>query len=305
LPSISLPIDQPSSIWLPTLVLYLILAIASLMAAFKTRGQAVSQLRQQVNAWWYLFPLISMALYFYPYGPFLLVLLICGFAARELALHAAWPPWRFYFVFLAIFSLVFGLYFYQPPQLSMLLPLLLLAQLVAFWFQRDKHQLLILLFFITCYSMRFVIELKLVTFSSNHYLTWLFYLFVITALNDVAQFISGTCFGKQKIATRISPNKTWQGLAGGVVVSLLLSVVLGSYLQLADTTYLLLLAILLSLGGFAGDMLFSAAKRFLSIKDFSQLIPGHGGILDRVDSLVITAPLLYFVLYLTHNGFFK
>jgi phosphatidate cytidylyltransferase len=62
---------------------------------------------------------------------------------------------------------------------------------------------------------------------------------------------------------------------------------------------------LLSLGGFAGDMLFSAAKRFLSIKDFSQLIPGHGGILDRVDSLVITAPLLYFFLYLTHNGLFK
>lgn len=131
---------------------------------------------------------------------------------------------------------------------------------------------------------------------------WLFYLYVLTTLNDVAQFISGTMFGRHHIAPGISPNKTWQGLAGGMAVTLLLSLSLGAYLGLAPAPWLATLALLLSLGGFAGDLLFSAAKRKLGIKDFSTLIPGHGGILDRVDSLVVTAPLLYLLLRMMHES---
>ncbi|WP_432377404.1 phosphatidate cytidylyltransferase [Duganella sp. P38] len=131
---------------------------------------------------------------------------------------------------------------------------------------------------------------------------WLFYLYVLTALNDVAQFISGSLFGRHRIAPGISPNKTWQGLAGGVGVTLLLSLALGGYLGLAPASGLALLAVLLSLGGFGGDLLFSAAKRKLGVKDFSTLIPGHGGILDRVDSLVVTAPLLYLFLRMMHES---
>jgi len=127
---------------------------------------------------------------------------------------------------------------------------------------------------------------------------WFFYLFVVTALNDIGQYISGTLFGKNAIAVRISPNKTWQGAAGGLTVSLLVSVTLGLFLHLAEIDQLIALAVLLSIGGLIGDLIFSAAKRYLHIKDFSQLIPGHGGILDRVDSLVLTAPLLYIALTL-------
>eukprot|EP01034_Spumella_vulgaris_P028387 gene28386-35232_t len=128
--------------------------------------------------------------------------------------------------------------------------------------------------------------------SPHQRLAWLFYLYVLTSLNDVGQFISGTLFGRHRIAPGISPNKTWQGLLGGVAASLLLSLALGSYLHLAGGGRLAAFAVLLSLGGFCGDLMFSAAKRVLGVKDFSQLIPGHGGILDRVDSLVVTAPLL-------------
>jgi len=76
----------------------------------------------------------------------------------------------------------------------------------------------------------------------------------------------------------------------------LLSLVLGSYLGLGQPAWLATIAVLLSVGGFAGDVMFSAAKRKLGIKDFSNLIPGHGGMLDRADSLVVTAPLLYLLL---------
>jgi len=127
-------------------------------------------------------------------------------------------------------------------------------------------------------------------------LAWLFYLFILTALNDIAQFISGKLFGRHRIAPTVSPNKTWQGLFGGIAISQIVSLALGRYLGLADAPTLSLYGLLLSCAGFAGDLLFSAAKRRLGIKDFSALIPGHGGILDRVDSLVLTAPLLYCLL---------
>jgi phosphatidate cytidylyltransferase len=144
-----------------------------------------------------------------------------------------------------------------------------------------------------CYGLSFVPRLFSLPGTPVLLSGWCFYLFVLTALNDIAQFVSGKSLGRHKIAARLSPNKTWQGLLGGMLVSALVSVALGRYLQLASTGQLVSLALLLSMGGFVGDLSFSAAKRYIGIKDFSQLIPGHGGILDRVDSLVLTAPLLY------------
>lgn len=176
------------------------------------------------------------------------------------------------------------------------MPWLLLAQVLHFFLQRQRNQLLALLFLLLCYGLTFLSDLTQLALAPEIKQSWLFYLFVVTALNDIGQFISGKCYGKHAIAARISPNKTWQGLLGGMLLSMVVSVALGTFLQLAGMGKLLVLALLLSVGGFFGDLLFSAAKRYLGIKDFSRLIPGHGGILDRVDSLVLTAPLLYLVL---------
>ncbi len=123
--------------------------------------------------------------------------------------------------------------------------------------------------------------------------SWLFYLFALTAINDICQFVLGKLFGRHKIAPRSSPNKTWEGLLGGILGSSAFSVVLGLHLQLGSAAHLACLGFALAIIGFLGDLAFSNTKRRLGIKDFSQLIPGHGGILDRVDSLVLTAPALY------------
>jgi len=171
------------------------------------------------------------------------------------------------------------------------------AAAAAYWHYSGKRSALPwLLFALTCFGISFIPAFVLLPFGPKENLSWLFYLFIVTALNDIAQFTTGKLFGKQKIVPQISPQKTWQGLMGGVVISVLLSLGLGSYLGLGQPAWLATIAVLLSVGGFAGDVMFSAAKRKLGIKDFSNLIPGHGGMLDRADSLVVTAPLLFALL---------
>jgi phosphatidate cytidylyltransferase len=295
-------IEQQAVIAIPTLCLYLFLTIASIGICLKTRETRTSQLRQQINSWWYLFPAISLALFFYPYGLTVLCVVISGLAARELAEHYKGKRWIFYLLCTILLLFILTVHYYFSI-LFVLLPIVLFGLLSYFLMTRSRSALAVFLFFLCAYSISFIPEFSHLFNKPTLHIAWAFYLFAITALNDVAQFISGSLFGRQKIAVRISPNKTWQGLAGGVIVSIGLSIALGHYLQLASIHSLAMLGLALSLAGFAGDMLFSAAKRFFGIKDFSSLIPGHGGILDRVDSLVITAPLLYLVLHTTHIGF--
>ena len=275
--------------------LYVLLAVASLGGRLATRpGHA---LRAQIDAWWFIFPVVSLSLLLAPAGPWLLSLLIALLALRELAaLHP--PPARRRFVAggLAVLLLQTSLALYSPALASGLMALLLAVQALRFARQRTPALLLMALFLLLGLGLSCLPRLLQRTPVADVNLGWIFYLFALTALNDIGQFVAGKCFGRHRIAARISPQKTWQGLAGGLLASLAVSLALGSYLQLAGTGQLMLLALLLSPAGFVGDLLFSAAKRFLGIKDFSALIPGHGGMLDRVDSLVLTAPLLYLAL---------
>ena len=278
-------------IWVAMLLLYGVLALASLGAGRWTAPD--SALRQQINAWWRIFPVVSLSMLLYPVGPVLLSLLIASLALRELSTHYVGPRWRFQAVCVAVLLLQTALALHSTAMATALLLALLLAQAVYCGLRRQPAQILLLLFLLLSAGLSFLPSLLQLTPSSTVNLAWFFYLFALTALNDIAQFVSGKCFGKHRLAAHISPNKTWQGLVGGVLASLAVSAALGLYLQLAGLPLLLALGLLLSLAGVAGDLVFSAAKRRLGIKDFSQLIPGHGGILDRVDSLVLTAPLLY------------
>lgn len=284
-------------------LLYLLLGMASLGVGWTLRARPHSQLRLQVNSWWLIFPVLTASLLLHPAGATLLMLVIGVLGLRELA-----PFGGSRFAPLATLLLAFTIIatYWQPQTVDTLMPLALLAMAILYFgVARVKTPTVLawLLWLTLCYSCSFLMRYDTLPLAAGQRLSWLFYLYALTALNDIAQFISGTVFGRHRIAPGISPNKTWQGLAGGVAVTLLLSLTLGRYLALADARHLALYAVLLSLGGFCGDMLFSAAKRAYGVKDFSQLIPGHGGILDRVDSLVVTAPLLYFLI--THFESFK
>ena len=119
------------------------------------------------------------------------------------------------------------------------------------------------------------------------------FLLVLTELNDVAQYCWGKLLGRHKISPAVSPNKTVEGFVGGVLTTVLLAALLAPWLTPFTRLDALLAGALIAVAGFFGDLSLSALKRDLGIKDSGSLLPGHGGILDRVDSLTYTAPLFF------------
>lgn len=111
--------------------------------------------------------------------------------------------------------------------------------------------------------------------------------------NDVAQYVWGKLFGKHKVVPKVSPKKTWEGFLGGVFTTVLGAAILAPFLTPFSFVFSLLAGLMIACAGFIGDVTFSALKRDLKIKDAGSLIPGHGGILDRIDSLSLTAPLFF------------
>lgn len=122
-------------------------------------------------------------------------------------------------------------------------------------------------------------------------LMYVVYLFVITTMTDTYALIGGGLIGKHKLLENISPKKTWEGLIIGTIFGVLIGSVF-YYIAIDDSiniVYLLLGTTLLSLIGQFGDLVFSSIKRLYNKKDFSNLMPGHGGILDRLDSFIFVS----------------
>jgi phosphatidate cytidylyltransferase len=120
----------------------------------------------------------------------------------------------------------------------------------------------------------------------------MFFLVLVVQLSDVLQYVWGKSLGRRRIAPSISPNKTWEGLIGGVVSA----TVLGTALWWATPftpAVAALMALVVTTMGFAGGLIMSAIKRDRGVKDYGALIGGHGGILDRVDSLCFAAPVFF------------
>lgn len=124
---------------------------------------------------------------------------------------------------------------------------------------------------------------------------FLYYLF-LTQFNDVLQFCWGTLLGKHKIAPQISPKKTWEGFLGAAVTTTGLAYLLRDITPFS-VTQSLVVGLVLAVTGYFGDLNISAIKRNLSIKDMGNVIPGHGGLLDRIDSITFSS-IVYFYLIL-------
>ncbi|MNI62521.1 Phosphatidate cytidylyltransferase [compost metagenome] len=99
--------------------------------------------------------------------------------------------------------------------------------------------------------------------------------------------------GRIKVIPKVSPNKTLAGLVGGVVTTTLAAAVLGPLMTPLSIPMAMLAGLIIGISGFCGDVVMSAIKRDIGVKDSGTLLPGHGGILDRLDSLIFTAPVFF------------
>ncbi len=124
----------------------------------------------------------------------------------------------------------------------------------------------------------------------------LLFLVFLTEINDVMQFTCGKLLGKHKIVPKVSPNKTWEGFVGGLISTTTIGYFLGFLTPLAGYQ-LVFVSFMIALSGFIGDIVMSSVKRDIGIKDMGSSIPGHGGILDRIDSLAYTTPVFFHLIY--------
>lgn len=123
---------------------------------------------------------------------------------------------------------------------------------------------------------------------------FLYLIFIIAFGTDTFAYIIGNLFGKNKLSPTISPNKTIEGFIGGILGSVVLVVLYSVYFKITPLWSMILLSILTSILSQLGDLAASKIKRITKIKDFGNIMPGHGGVLDRFDSIIFSAPLIYY-----------
>lgn len=206
------------------------------------------------------------------------------------------------FVFYLFAKRYFGYDFYFNFRVSEMLALSLIgiAAVTVFKFVQELYYDNGKLIFAVIYAVLpfgFALGLPQVSFMEGGFSKEVFYLFILIWSSDTFAYIAGRFFGKHKMAPKISPKKTWEGFAGGVLLTLVLSFFIQSYSEEMRGNWTVV-GVLVAVFAPLGDLVESQLKRSFGVKDSGNIIPGHGGILDRLDSFIICVPVvyLYFVL---------
>jgi len=203
---------------------------------------------------------------------------------------------------LAVYGLAFSVLVYNKSlQNALLLVPIVLAVFVAELYRKSStpFQNIAITLLAVCYvALPFSFYLALGFMGASFsYILPLSLLLLIWA-NDSGAYMFGVTIGKNRLFERHSPKKSWEGFLGGVVIASLVAWILSRYVHILAPIHWFALAILVGVVGTLGDLVESMLKRSLNIKDSGSFLPGHGGLLDRFDSLIFAAPLVY--IYLTY-----
>lgn len=283
-----------------------VLVVSTIVTAILKRRKPSRSLHEvdlRIRSWWAMFIVFAIAIVLHSTISLIFMALLCFLALKE---YFSLIPFNrahrlvLFWAYLAIPIQFLFIYFEQYGMFIIFIPvyMFLLIPIQAIFVGDTKN------FLQSIASVQWGMMLMVFGLSHLAFLLVLpgkengligaglvLYLVVLTQANDVAQFLWGKMLGKKKIVPKVSPNKTWAGFVGGLVTTMILAVILAPLLTPFSILASIVSGLYIALMGFVGDVNISALKRDLAIKDTSSIIPGHGGILDRVDSLTYTAPL--------------
>jgi phosphatidate cytidylyltransferase len=289
-----------------------VLVVASIAGAILARrvtgdaGRAtVANLNARIQAWWGMCAIFAIALLTRGIGSVLLFALISFFALREFITltptrHADHRTllWIFFLVTPIQYWLVlrdwYGLFaIFIPVFVFLLAPTrTALAGDTERFLERTATIQWALMICVYCVSYAPALLSLETPGDEDGGVKLLLFLVIVVQSSDVLQYIFGKLFGRNQIAPRVSPNKTWEGFFGGITSATLIGTALWWITPFAPWQAALM-SLVITLMGFAGGLTMSAIKRDRGVKDFGSLIAGHGGVLDRIDSLCFAAPVFF------------
>lgn len=264
-----------------------------------------SELGNRIKAWWGMAALFFLAVGVSNIGAIGLVALLSFWAMKEYvtlietrrADHGA-LVWLFLAIpgqYLWVYVQWYGMFvIFIPVYVFLALPtrLVLAGQTTGFVASMSRFQWGAMAFVFGVSHLAYLTVLPFPQFPAVSGRTLLLFLACVVELSDVFQYVWGKLLGRHKIIPSVSPNKTWEGFVGGIVSSCLVSLAL-RFLTPFSVVECLAVSLLVCVAGFFGGAVMSAVKRDLGVKDFGSVIPGHGGVLDRIDSLCFAAPLFF------------
>jgi phosphatidate cytidylyltransferase len=299
-------------------LLWLLAGVAALLLTATAVGQVldrvvaapsgrvtVDNVNARVRAWWVMSVAFAIAVASGGVGSVVLFALISLLALREFVTlsptgrvdHAA-LVWSFFLVTPVQYVLVgvqwYGFFSIMIPVYAFLLVTarLVLAGETERFLERAATIQWGLMTCVYCISYAPALLLLDIDGYEGENAKLLFFLVVVVQLSDVFQYVWGKLFGRHPIAPTISPNKTWEGFLGGIVCAVLLGTSLW-WITPFNPWQAALMALAIALMGFVGGLVMSAVKRDRGVKDYGSFIEGHGGVLDRVDSLLFAAPIFF------------
>jgi phosphatidate cytidylyltransferase len=281
--------------------------ILSLTAKSENARATVKNLNARIRAWWLMVLVFGIAIVTGGIGSVVLFAILSFLAMREFMTlaptaqtggdHAAlfwaffiFAPIQYYLVAIkwyGLFSILIPVYAFVaiPSRIA-------IAGDTTRFLERSATVQWGLMACVYCVSHAPALLMLDVENYSGGGATLLFYLVLVAQINDVMQYVWGKLFGRHPIAPTVSPNKTWEGFVGGTLTA----IAIGTAIWWATPftrVEAALMSLAITLMGFAGGLVMSAVKRDRGVKDYGTLIQGHGGVLDRIDSLLFAAPVFF------------
>ena len=292
--------------WFMALIVLGVLVVASLAVPLlrwiRPRSDT-SELVARVRAWWVLAALffgaialsdvVSLVLFafmsYWAMKEYVTLLVTRPADHRTLFLAFAAIPVQYYWIGIGWYGMFI---IFIPVYMFLFLPIRQILSGETRGFIASTAQIQWgLMALVYCLShMAFLLRLEDVPGTQVNGRTLLLFLVFVVEMSDVLQYVWGKTIGRHRIIPNVSPNKTWEGFAGGIASAMLLSLLI-RFLTPFGVWETFLVSFLICLAGFCGGAVMSAIKRDFGVKDFGGLIAGHGGMLDRVDSLCYAAPV--------------